>query len=112
MLQLGGGLDFREEPLAADHGGELGAQHLERDLAVVLEVLGQVDGGHAARAELALDAVAVGEGGDQSVGGGVHFVAFSSFSSSTRQLKMALSDGASRPPEAIIRKRLPSGWTS
>ena len=63
MLEVGGGLDLGQEPLGADHGGELGAQHLERDLAVVPEVLGEVDGGHAARAELALDAVAVGEGG-------------------------------------------------
>ena len=29
----------------------------------VLQVLGEIDRGHAARAELALDAVAVGEGG-------------------------------------------------
>ena len=34
-----------------------------RDPAVVLEVLGQVDRGHAALAELPLDAVALGEGG-------------------------------------------------
>ena len=63
MLQVGRGLDLGQEPLGADHGGELGAEHLERDLAVVAEVLGQVDGGHAAGAELALEAVAVGEGG-------------------------------------------------
>ena len=62
MLQVGGGLDLAQESLGADHGGELGAQHLDRDLAVVLEVVGEVDRGHAARAELALDAVAVGQG--------------------------------------------------
>ena len=45
---------------------QLGAQHLERDLAVVAQVVGQVDGGHAAGAELALDPVAVGEGGGQA----------------------------------------------
>ena len=56
----------REEPLGAEHGGELGPEHLERDLAVVLEVLGEVDGRHAALAELALDAVAVGQGSLQS----------------------------------------------
>ena len=61
MLQVGGGLDFAEEPLGADDGGQLGPQDLDGDLAVVLEVLRQVDGGHAARAELALEAVAVGE---------------------------------------------------
>ncbi len=63
MLQVGRGLDLGQEPLGADRGGEFGAQHLERDVAVVLEVVGEVDGGHAALPELALDAVAVGEGG-------------------------------------------------
>ena len=43
----------------AEHRAELGAEHLERDLAVVLEVAGEVDGGHAARAELALDDVPI-----------------------------------------------------
>ena len=47
---------------AADHGGELRAEDLDGDGAIVLEVVREVDGGHAARAELALDAVAVGEG--------------------------------------------------
>ena len=112
MLQRRGGLDLHHEALGADDGGELGLQDLERHLAVVLEVLGQVDGGHAPLAQLPLDAVAVGEGGDQSVGGGVHFVAFSSFSSSTRQLKITSNSPASVPPEVIIRNRLPSGWTS
>ena len=81
MLQVGGDLDLGQEPLGADHGGELGAQHLEGDPPVVPEVLGQVDGGHAAGAELALDPIAVGQGeleavlrlghgGDLSVGMG------------------------------------------
>ena len=62
MLERRGGLDLLDEPLGAEHGGELGLQDLDRDLAVVLEVLGQVDRGHPALAELALDPVAVGEG--------------------------------------------------
>ena len=44
---------------------ELRLQHLDRDLAVVLEVLGNIDGGHAPFAELALDLVAAGERGGQ-----------------------------------------------
>ena len=67
MLQRGDRLDLAEEPLGADHRGQLGPQHLDRDLAPVLEVLGEVDGGHAALAELALDPVAVGEGGTQTL---------------------------------------------
>ena len=45
----------RSGPSAA---AELGVEHLERDRAVVPEVLGEVDRGHAAAAELALERVA------------------------------------------------------
>jgi hypothetical protein len=40
----------------------LGLPDLECDFAVVLEIVGQVNDGHAALAELALDAVAAVEG--------------------------------------------------
>ncbi len=60
MLEIGGGLDLGEEPLGADHRGQLGPEDLDGDLALVPEVVGEVDRGHAARPELALDAVAVG----------------------------------------------------
>ena len=67
VVEPGGDLDLGEEPLGAEDGAELGAQDLERDFAIVLEVGGEVDRGHAAGAELALDAVAffqgVGEAG-------------------------------------------------
>ena len=62
MLQRRNGLDLAKEPLGTDHRGQLGAQDLDRDFAIVLEVLGQVDRGHAALAQLPFDAVAVGEG--------------------------------------------------
>jgi len=62
MLQVGGGLDLAEEPLGADDGAELGAEHLDRDAAIMLDVLCQVDGGHAALAEFAFEPVSVGEG--------------------------------------------------
>ena len=62
MLQGRGGLDLAKKPLGADDGGQLGPQHLDRDVAIVLEILREIDRGHAALAELALDAVAVGEG--------------------------------------------------
>ena len=61
------GLDLAQEALGADDGGELGAEDLDRDLAVVLQVLGEVDRGHAALADLPLDAVAVAEGGGERV---------------------------------------------
>ncbi len=62
-LQLGRDLDLAQEALPADGLGQLGAQHLDRHPPIVLQVLGQVHRGHAARPELALDVVAVGEGG-------------------------------------------------
>ncbi len=65
MLQVGGHLDLVQEAFGAEHGGQLGVQHLDGDLAVVLDVVREVDGGHAAGAEFALDAIAVREGGCQ-----------------------------------------------
>ncbi len=67
VLEVGGGLDLDHEPLGPEHGGQLGLQDLEGHLAIVLQVLGQVDGGHAALPQLPLDPVAVGQGGLQAV---------------------------------------------
>ena len=66
MIETRGDLDLGQKSLGAEHGGELGPEHLERDLAVVLDVAREVDRGHAAGAELALDAVAVGECGGEA----------------------------------------------
>ena len=41
-------------------------QHFDGDFALVAEVMGQVHRRHAAGTELALDPVAVGEGGGQA----------------------------------------------
>ena len=72
VLEVGGGLDLGQEPLGAEDGGQLGAQDLERDLAVVPHVVRQVHRGHAAGAQLALDDVAVGEGGGEAAEGVRH----------------------------------------
>ncbi len=66
MLQAGGDLDFTEEPFTAQRGGQLRPQHLERHLAAVPQVLGEVHRGHAARADFPLDAVLVRQGGRQA----------------------------------------------
>ena len=63
MLETGGELDLPLEPVGADGDGELRKQHLQRDGAVVLEVAGEVDGGHPAATELALERIAVRERG-------------------------------------------------
>ena len=67
MLQVRRDPDLGEEPLGAQHGAQLGIEHLERDVAIVLQVLREVDGGHAAGADLALDPVAVSESGGQAL---------------------------------------------
>ncbi len=61
MLECRDGLNLPHEPLGADHRRELRPEHLDRDSAPMLEIFREVDRGHAALAQLALDAVAVGE---------------------------------------------------
>jgi hypothetical protein len=67
MLELGRELDLAEEALGAERGGELGPEHLEGDQSLVPEVPREVNGGHAALPELALDGVAAGQRGGKGV---------------------------------------------
>ena len=62
MLQAGRDLDLAEKAVAAKGRGQLGLQHLHRNLAAVPEVLRQVDGRHAPATELPLEQVAVTQG--------------------------------------------------
>jgi hypothetical protein len=68
VLERGRRLDLGQEALAPDHRGELRLEDLERDLALVLEVLGEVDGGHPTLAEPLLDAVAAVQGRREAFG--------------------------------------------
>ncbi len=70
MLQTSGDGDLAREALGAECGRELLSQHLDGDLALVLQVFGKVDRCHATLPELALEAVPVGEGGGESFEGG------------------------------------------
>ena len=54
----------RSAPITAASSGR---KHLKRDAAVVAEVFGEIDGGHSAGADLAVDAVAVGQSGLEPV---------------------------------------------
>ena len=56
----------RRKRVGAEDGGELRPEDLDGDLAVVLQVVREIDSGHATRAELALDAVAVGKDGAEA----------------------------------------------
>jgi hypothetical protein len=61
VLQVGRRLDLGEEALGSHDGGQLGLEHLERDLPLVLHVLGEIDRRHAPLPDLALDDVAGAE---------------------------------------------------
>ena len=58
---------FAAEALGPKGGGQLGMQDLDGDLALVPDVGREEDGRHAALSELALDRVAVGKLGFQSL---------------------------------------------
>ena len=53
--------------IGADNGSEFWPQHLDGDFAIVLDVVCEVHGGHATSTKLAIDRVAVGERGGQTV---------------------------------------------
>jgi hypothetical protein len=61
VTQPGHQLDLTQESIGTDAGRELRMQDLDRDLASVLQVLGQQHHGHAAAADLRLDGVTAGK---------------------------------------------------
>ncbi len=63
MLQVGGDADLAEEPFVAERLGQLRMNHLDGDLAIVLEVVGQPDRRHASAAKLSLYPVVAGKRG-------------------------------------------------
>ena len=67
MVEVCRDLNLTQKTLGSQRRGQFGPQDLHSDLAVVLEVLGQVDRGHATTANLLLDGVAVCEGGLETV---------------------------------------------
>jgi hypothetical protein len=67
MLHAGGDLNLREDPLCPKRRRDLRAEHLECHLASVLGILSEVNDGHAASSQLALDDVSLGEGGVQTL---------------------------------------------
>jgi hypothetical protein len=60
MLESSGDLDLAEKSFGAQRRPELGMKDLDGNEAVVLEVAGEIDRGHPASPELALEAVAFG----------------------------------------------------
>jgi hypothetical protein len=62
MLKAGSEADLPLEPFGAEGDRQLRVQDLEGDVAIVLEIAREVDRGHTASPELALEHVAVSEG--------------------------------------------------
>jgi len=61
VLQLRDDVDLAEKAFRTQGVREVRPQHLDSDMAIVLDVLRQVHGGHAALPQLPLDPVAVGQ---------------------------------------------------
>ena len=59
--------DLAQEPLRLLGGRHLRTQHLERDVAVVLQIVGLVDEGHPTTTELLLDPILPVEGAGQAI---------------------------------------------
>ena len=109
-------VDLAQEASAAKRGAEILAQHLHGDFALVLEVLGEVNGRHATRAELALDAIAVGEGCSETrhpVRG--HLIPAAAMSRFTSSVQLSTMTGSATAFPALgftNMKFFPSGETS
>jgi hypothetical protein len=78
MLESSGESDLAMEALRSERVGEIGVKDLQGNRAVVFEIAGEMDGGHATTPELTLERVATAQGlgkrsrgfryGDSSVG--------------------------------------------
>ncbi len=60
MVQIGRDFDLTVKPLRSKRGGLFGPQDLDRHLALMLQVFGEMDRRHPTAAQRALDGVAVG----------------------------------------------------
>jgi hypothetical protein len=66
MTQVGSEIDLATESLRAEGEAHFGEEHFDRDLPVVLEILGEIYRGHRPVTDLTLDLVAVRNGGFQA----------------------------------------------
>src|SRR5207247_1234009 len=60
-------LGLTQNPVRPESRRQLRAEHLERHLTVMLDVVREIDGRHAAAPQLSLDDIAAGEGGGEAV---------------------------------------------
>ncbi len=57
--------DLPQKTPGSQHRRDAGVEHFERDRPIVLYVMGEIDGRHAAAAELAVDQVSIAEDAGQ-----------------------------------------------
>ena len=69
VVETRGEPNLPNEPLRTQHLRKLRMQNLQGDRTVVPEIAGEIDRGHAATAELALERVAVRQGGFETFKG-------------------------------------------
>jgi hypothetical protein len=62
MLEPGNDVDLVEKAVGPQSMGQLGMEHFDRDGTVVSGILGKVNRGHTAVAQLALERVAAEQG--------------------------------------------------
>jgi hypothetical protein len=68
MSEIRSDLDLAHEAFGAERSRELGTQNLDGYSTTMFDILGEIDRRHPACAQLALDAVAVGEGYREAAG--------------------------------------------
>src|SRR2546427_288616 len=67
VLETRRNLDFAEEALGAEVGGEIGMENLHGHWAMVLQVLSDVYGRHAPTTDFPLDGVALSQGLSETI---------------------------------------------
>jgi proline racemase len=61
MVQASGDLDFAEKAILANRRGQLRPHHFQRNLTLMFEIVGKVNRGHTATADLSDQAVLPGD---------------------------------------------------
>jgi hypothetical protein len=61
MVERRGDPDLADEPVGAEHGAQLGPEHLDGDLPAMAQVVGQINGRHASVPQLSENGVVVAD---------------------------------------------------
>jgi hypothetical protein len=67
MIQARSDADLAKKSLGGERLGKLRLEHLDCDVASVLEIMSEEDGRHRSRSELAVESITVGECGRERI---------------------------------------------